>query len=39
MDIIADTPLHRGENTMQSRRDRDAFVVGTAVVHWTDPAN
>ena len=40
MDTIADTQLQEGTNTLQFRRDRDtddAFVVGTAVVHWKEP--
>jgi hypothetical protein len=40
MDTIAPERLHLGENTIQFRRDidsKDAFVVGTVTVHWTEP--
>ena len=40
MDTIAATQFREGENTIQFRRDRDtddAFVVGTAIVHWKEP--
>ena len=40
MDTIGAAHLHEGENTIQFRRDADtddAFVVGTAVVHWKEP--
>jgi len=40
MDAISETRLQGGENTIQFRRDPttdDAFVVGTAIVHWKEP--
>jgi len=41
MDTIGAGHLREGDNTIQFRRDTatdDAFVVGTAVVHWKEPA-
>ncbi|NHN64595.1 hypothetical protein G9463_15000 [Haloarcula sp. JP-Z28] len=40
MDTIAPERLHLGENTIQFRRNtdsKDAFVVGSVTVHWTEP--
>ncbi|PSP57571.1 hypothetical protein BRC72_08875 [Halobacteriales archaeon QH_7_66_36] len=40
VDIITGSELQEGENTLQFRRDdegRDAFVVGSVVVNWTEP--
>ncbi|WP_254272630.1 DUF7383 domain-containing protein [Haloarcula marina] len=40
MDTIGAEQLQSGENTLRFERDRDtddAFVVGTAVVHWKEP--
>ena len=40
MDTISAGHLQAGDNTIQFRRDTetdDAFVVGPAVVHWTEP--
>ncbi|MBX0296083.1 DUF7383 domain-containing protein [Haloarcula nitratireducens] len=40
MDTISTDHLRLGENTLQFRRDvdtDDAFVVGTAIVHWKEP--
>ncbi|GGO02157.1 MULTISPECIES: DUF7383 domain-containing protein [Haloarcula] len=41
MDTVGADQLHAGANTLQFERDRDsddAFVVGTAIVHWKEPA-
>jgi hypothetical protein len=40
MDTVVPARLHEGENTLQFRRNADgtdAFVVGTAIVHWKEP--
>jgi hypothetical protein len=40
MDSITGTDLVGGENTLRVRRDAatdDAFVIGTATVHWKEP--
>jgi hypothetical protein len=40
MDSITGTDLVEGENTLRVRRDAaadDAFVIGTATVHWKEP--
>ncbi|WP_254829673.1 DUF7383 domain-containing protein [Haloglomus salinum] len=40
MDSITGTDLVGGENTLRIRRDAatdDAFVIGTATVHWKEP--
>jgi hypothetical protein len=40
MDTIDPTYMKQGENTLQFARDTttdDAFVVGTATVHWKEP--
>lgn len=41
MDTIGDGHLTSGENTLRLARDTetdDAFAVGTAIVHWKEPA-
>ena len=40
VDAVTGSDLQEGENTLQFRRDdesRDAFVVGSVVVNWTEP--
>lgn len=40
VDAVTGTELREGENTLRFRRDddqRDAFVVGSVVVTWTEP--
>jgi hypothetical protein len=40
MDTIAPERLQLGSNTVQFRRNpdsKDAFVVGSVTVHWTEP--
>jgi len=42
MDSITGAPLVNGENTVRVRRDDttdDAFVIGTATVHWKEPVD
>jgi hypothetical protein len=42
MDSVTGASLTGGENTLQVRRDtatEDAFVIGTATVHWKEPAD